>query len=464
MRLRLCVRMCGGRQMTRLKAAFGLRTEKELRAGTYKFDGKGELARHRFHLRVDSRRKGVLMIDASKLLFLNGTALDYVRGLLEGWDEARMAKYMLSRYRKLDEATARRHYNDLRSQLLGFLRGQADVIKQTPAETPTIGADDLPSPYRMDLALTYRCENSCAHCYNENRAVKELDLAGWLKVIDRTWEIGVPHIVFTGGEPTLSPHLRQLIARSEEHGQVTGLISNGRKLAKEGYLRDLIAAGLDHAQVTLLSYRQSVHDALCGSAGAWKQTVEGIKAAVKEDFYFATNTTILRENYEDLEETCRFLIGLGVKNIAFNGLIRSGKGKGARSIAYEELESLLVNIMAMTEEAGVKLTWYTPTPYCNFNPINLGLGIKQCTACSLNMAVEPDGTVLPCQSYYQSLGNILTDPWDRIWNHELCRRLRSRGYLPEKCRTCNLADVCGGGCPLAHEREDYLCLDRHSNM
>jgi radical SAM protein with 4Fe4S-binding SPASM domain len=64
------------------------------------------------------------------------------------------------------------------------------------------------------------------------------------------------------------------------------------------------------------------------------------------------------------------------------------------------------------------------------------------------MCVEPDGAVLPCQSYYQSLGNILNDPWESIWNHELAMELRERANLPVKCHECSLLPECGGGCPL----------------
>jgi radical SAM protein with 4Fe4S-binding SPASM domain len=103
------------------------------------------------------------------------------------------------------------------------------------------------------------------------------------------------------------------------------------------------------------------------------------------------------------------------------------------------------------------MIWFTPTPYCQLNPVSLGLGIKQCTACSLNMAVEPDGTVLPCQSYYRPLGNILRDQWENIWNHELCGKIRKREYLDDECSNCALADTCGGGCPLAREHGDYSC-------
>ncbi|NIP36442.1 MAG: hypothetical protein GWN18_15920, partial [Thermoplasmata archaeon] len=66
---------------------FDLFAEGGLEPGTYKYDGVDDLAGHRFHLRVDSERKGVLMVDASRLLFLNGTALDLARCVLEDMDE-----------------------------------------------------------------------------------------------------------------------------------------------------------------------------------------------------------------------------------------------------------------------------------------------------------------------------------------------------------------------------------------
>jgi radical SAM protein with 4Fe4S-binding SPASM domain len=64
------------------------------------------------------------------------------------------------------------------------------------------------------------------------------------------------------------------------------------------------------------------------------------------------------------------------------------------------------------------------------------------------MAVEPDGSVLPCQSFYQPLGNILTDDWHAIWNHDLAASIRERRYVPDGCRDCDLLETCGGGCPL----------------
>jgi len=59
----------------------------------------------------------------------------------------------------------------------------------------------------------------------------------------------------------------------------------------------------------------------------------------------------------------------------------------------------------------------------------LGLDIPACGACLSNMAIAPNGMVVPCQSWLSSnhsLGNILTDNWDEIWNSKECSTIRNR--------------------------------------
>jgi radical SAM protein with 4Fe4S-binding SPASM domain len=83
--------------------------------------------------------------------------------------------------------------------------------------------------------------------------------------------------------------------------------------------------------------------------------------------------------------------------------------------------------------------------------MSLQLGVKGCTAALYNMCIEPDGKVLPCQSYYTPVGDIRTDTWHDIWNNPLCISLRERQGLPEECNTCMLLPECGGGCPLERQ-------------
>ena len=55
------------------------------------------------------------------------------------------------------------------------------------------------------------------------------------------------------------------------------------------------------------------------------------------------------------------------------------------------------------------------------------LDIPSCGACLSNMAIAPDGNVMPCQSWLSenaSLGNILNKKWEKIWNSYECKQIR----------------------------------------
>ncbi len=186
--------------------------------------------------------------------------------------------------------------------------------------------------------------------------------------------------------------------------------------------------------------------------GAFPQTVKGLKNALASPLYVMTNTTMLQTNVQTIPATLDFLAETGVPTVGLNALIHSGRGSVVGTgLPESELTALLEVARKKTESRGQHLIWYTPTQYCNFDPMALDLGVKGCTAALYNMCVEPDGNVLPCQSYYRPLGNLLADGWDSIWNHELAVRLRERKNLPEKCDGCALMVECGGGCPLQFE-------------
>jgi radical SAM protein with 4Fe4S-binding SPASM domain len=266
------------------------------------------------------------------------------------------------------------------------------------------------------------------------------------------WEIGVPHIVFTGGEPTLRDDLPDLIAHAERNGQITGINTNGRRLSDFRFVEKLIKAGLDHAQITVESHDPDIHDRMVQQRGAWNQTIKGLQNVLGTHLYVMTNTTMLRQNSPYLGNTIDYLADLGVPTIGLNALIYAGHGLTVGTgLAESELSPLLELARQRTESYGQRLIWYTPTQYCHFDPVEMDLGIKGCTAALYNMCIEPDGAVIPCQSYYQPLGNLLSDPWDRIWNHDLAISIRERRYILEKCQACALLAECGGGCPLTLE-------------
>ncbi len=419
--------------------------------GNFSYLRQDGAAKKRLHLRVEQDGSAVLLVNANRIYHFNPSAALMARLILEEVDDNRAAIQVARTFMIKAERAA--------ADLAEFKQSFLPIISPMDNSCPICDLNleilepfsQQPSaPYRMDLALTYRCNNHCLHCYNEaSRAGNEYGKEDWFKVLDKIWEVGIPHVVFTGGEPTLCPDLPELVAHAEQLGLISGLNTNGRKLTDPAFVRALADAGLDHVQITLESHDPSIHEHIVRASGAWEETVSGIRSALDSPLFVMTNTTLLKDNCVYLKETLDFLKDLGVPTIGLNGLIHSGRGaSNTQALREDELPALLDVAKAHVAESSQRLIWYTPTQYCHFNPVESGLGVKGCTAARYNMCVEPDGGVLPCQSYYQPLGNILNDPWDSIWNSELALSIRERRYAPEGCRVCDLLATCGGGCPL----------------
>ena len=414
----------------------------------------------RLHLRLDDDGHGTLIVNASRILHLNPSAAWMAHLFLEKSSPTDAVSLIKKRFR-VTSKQALQDYQSIQTQLEDLIRPDgACPIHEMDLDTLAPFSARPSAPYRMDLALTYRCNNDCAHCYNlehpgavtSSNGRTELDTQAWKQILDKLWDLGIPHIIFTGGEPTLRNDLSELIAYAESKGQITGLNTNARRLADADYVDTLVQAGLDHVQITLESNQAEIHDQMVGSKGAFQQTVKGIRNVLTTRLFVMTNTTMLLDNVDSIPGTLDFLASLGVPTVGLNALIHSGRGASVGSgLPEEDLTPLLEMATRKTQQNGQRLIWYTPTQYCNFDPTQINLGIKGCTAALYNMCIEPDGAVLPCQSYYRSLGNIIDDNWESIWNHELSVRLRERQGLPEKCDGCGLLSECGGGCPLQFE-------------
>jgi radical SAM protein with 4Fe4S-binding SPASM domain len=404
----------------------------------------------RVHLRIDQDGSGLLLVNAARVVHLNPTAV-LMAYLLLNQTKPNTALQILGRRFDVAAAQLKDDYAQFADQLNELVRPEGACPVHELELDILAPFSSIPSaPYRMDLALTYRCNNDCSHCYNARpRSFPEMDTGQWKQVISHLWEIGIPHLVFTGGEPTLRSDLCELISYAEHLGQITGLNTNGRRLSDPTFVKQLVDAGLDHVQITLESHDPYIHNQMVCNSSAWKQTVNGIQNALESPLFVMTNTTMLQSNRHAMKETLQFLAELGVPTIGLNALIYSGHGLNVGTGLQEaELTPLLEMAQQMTEANHQKLIWYTPTQYCHFDPMQMELGVKGCTAALYNMCIEPDGSVLPCQSYYQPLGNFLNDSWTSIWNHDLCNQLRQRRYVRVECQGCALLQECGGGCPL----------------
>ena len=327
--------------------------------------------------------------------------------------------------------------------IVAIARGQ-----EPPAEVGALSlgeyAGRMSAPHRMDLMISamtregrWHCNQKCLHCYAAGQTLgetPELTTDQWRELLEKLRRANIPQVTFTGGEPTLRPDLPELVEAAQWF--VTRLNTNGRLLTPV-LCQKLYDASLDSVQVTLYSHDKDIHNALVGADG-FDDTVAGIRAAVAAGLSVSVNTPLCSLNTA-YDETLRFVHGLGVRYVTCSGLIPSGGAVGdesrATALTEQQLTDVLTKAVAVTEELEMELDFTSPGWLKEETLRALGLTlVPSCGACLSNMAVAPDGGVIPCQSWLSSqpLGNILADDWDKIWQSERCAAIRAKSAKMEQ--------------------------------
>ncbi len=309
------------------------------------------------------------------------------------------------------------------------------------------------APHRMDLMVSsmtqdgkWHCNQKCVHCYAAGQVQAEeaeLPTGAWMDILDKCQLIGIPQVTFTGGEPTMREDLVEMV----EHAKwfITRLNTNGIKLTPLLCER-LKAASLDSLQITFYSADRDIHNKLVG-ADRFDATVAGIENALSAGISTSINTPLCTLN-KDYLSTLQFLHEKGIIYVTCSGLITTGNAtlqeSEALTLSTEEIKKILKDAVEYCAANGMEISFTSPgwveDAYCQ----ELGIATPNCGACLSNMAITPGGNVVPCQSWLSgtTLGNLLQDDWDTIWNHEEC--IKRREYSAKML----------GKCPLRRNHED----------
>lgn len=307
-------------------------------------------------------------------------------------------------------------------------------------------APAMTAPHRMDLMVSamtdndgkWNCNQKCVFCYAAGQCMsgtKELNTAEWKTILDRLYDARIPMVTFTGGEPTIRNDLVELIRHA--HRFVTRLNTNGIKLTKELCLQ-LKSASLDSVQITLYSSDESIHNSLVGGAH-FSETVKGIENAVNAGLDVSVNTPLCKANADYLS-TLKLVSSLGVRFVTASGLICTGSAEECHSdadLSKNELTEIIRNAKSYCDENAMEIDFTSPGLIDADALYDMGMNVPSCGAALSNMAVCPDGSVIPCQSWLTDeyvAGNALYDDFSVIWSNEKCVRLRNMSE--DECLHC----------------------------
>ncbi|HTZ11839.1 MAG TPA: radical SAM protein [Candidatus Margulisiibacteriota bacterium] len=163
---------------------------------------------------------------------------------------------------------------------------------------------------RVKVVTGFRCNADCMFCYYKNR-LKEPNLDPSLikKDLDFAFRQGIREVDFSGGEPTIHPHLGELIGYAKKKGfEKVCIITNGIALANKDYYKSLVEAGLDETLFSVQGHDKDSHDHFVNVDDAFRRMMAALENAYRLGQEIRTNTVVHKKNHADLLKLCKIIV------------------------------------------------------------------------------------------------------------------------------------------------------------
>ena len=192
-----------------------------------------------------------------------------------------------------------------------FYRAPRALIRNTSPEPVSLYSPGLPSRrygsgHKAEIRVVMPCNQDCTFCF-VNREAPSPDLEVLEGALEGAKAEGVSAVVFTGGEPTLSPHLVALVARAKALDiPCRGIQTNALRLATRSRAEALVDAGLNHAHVSLHARDPQRYRAITGF-GEPVDAARGARHLVELGVEVSISLVICRENVDHMAATLSFI-------------------------------------------------------------------------------------------------------------------------------------------------------------
>lgn len=343
-----------------------------------------------------------------------------------------------------------RHSNELPSHLLQFSADKRPVVVWN---------------------ITQRCNLKCIHCYAHAKARQsddELTTREGKALLDDLAGMGVPVILFSGGEPMMREDLPELAEYAVKKGMRAVISTNGTLITPDA-ARQLKDIGLSYVGISLDGAR-AVNDKFRGVDGAFDAAMEGIRNAQAAGIKVGLRFTINRHNAHEIPALFDLLEEMDIPRICFYHLVYAGRGSSLVNddLSHEETRKVVDLIADRTKALHDKgkpkevltVDNHADGPYLYMRllkedperaaevlellEMNEGNSSGRGIGC-----ISWNGEVHADQFWrHHSFGNIRNRPFSEIWydpTDSLIQKLKEKKkHVTGRCSRCRWLDICGG--------------------
>lgn len=306
--------------------------------------------------------------------------------------------------------------------------------------TSRIICHPLIPPEHVYFSLTNRCNLRCKMCeISKNSTVEESELSTdkVKEIIIQIRDMGINHIIFSGGEPLLRKDLVEIVRFAHENNiQMVDLITNGTML-DDAIMKELIEAGLNHLGISIDGLSRT--SSSIRGQGVFEKVISNINNLNlykskynRQSPSVGINFTIMGENIQDMlpmvdlakKMNCLFI---SFQPVLFNNtkmFINKKNTLWPIASRIEELRKVIRELLRLKKESrGASI--FTDTDVLNSLP-NYFLGRRpnadfKCYEAIKRIVITCEGHLWSCQGI---LGDLNKNTLSQIWYSSKTRKAR----------------------------------------
>jgi len=331
---------------------------------------------------------------------------------------------------------------------------------------------------------TTACNLECAHC-------RRLEVSATLSKDDLTTDqarrmisdiaaFAKPILVLSGGEPLMRDDIFDLARHARAERLAVALATNGVRVDARTATR-IAESGIRRVSISFDGADAQTHDAFRRQEGAFEAALEGLRRLRAVGVSTQINTTVTRHNVEQLGAIYQMALREGVDALHLFLLVPVGCGlqiadeQMLTAERYEQALNWLYDISregriqtkatcaphyfriarqrraaearqagALSDDRSAAVPAHAEPAWPPGHPA-LHAETKGCLAGTGVCFISHKGEVFPCGYLPVSAGNVMEQPFARIWTHsDVFARLRDPDALEGKCGVCEYRFVCEG--------------------
>lgn len=280
-------------------------------------------------------------------------------------------------------------------------------------------------PLEICFEITTRCNFQCVHCFNRENRYTEIshDKLDRLEAFIR--DSKTMTVLLTGGEFFLHPYAMDVLERMKQIGNIGITVYSNASLINDEIAKYLKENNIK-VEVTLYGASSDTYKAVTGSADNYYKVCHGLSSLDAHGVDYKLKGIYLKQNFAEAEEIQKII----------------SKHNGEETFVNFELfgNKKRIQDSRLTDQQSIQLyKRYDVQCFTNRTPFG------QCGAGKLQCCIRPDGTVIPCVGWNETvIGNIFTDSFSQISSAFDMKHLRNMNI---KCGQCDHSDFCDV-CPM----------------